>query len=353
MRGSWPRRGLGLLLLPALCVLGVAGCSGPDRHHPPDASPTPTPSTTPTPQLGGTFGGIPTLVADVSPAVVTVAARGRHGGGVIYNSHGLVITLYRLVRGSHKITVWLDNGMRTTGRVITDDPAADLALVQIAGTNLPTVTFAGSLPAPGNLAVLVAGADSAGPAASAGVVSAIDKDLPAGGAKGRPLAHLLQTDMTFAAGQAGAPLVNYAGRVIGLAEPYRSAGYAVPSTTALDVIAELAKTGRVRMGYLGVSTETLTPQLGASLGPTPSTAPSPLATSAGAVILSVARHSPAAVAGLLPGDVILAVDGAAVDSVTELYAALDQHAPGDQLSLTVLAAGHVRQVPVTLSTPPP
>jgi serine protease Do len=175
----------------------------------------------------------------------------------------------------------------------------------------------------------------------------------------------IQTDAAINEGNSGGPLIDSSGRVIGINEQIASQsggnqglGFAVPIDTAVSVMDQLKTSGKVTYAYLGVQGQTLTADVAKALG---------IASSKGVLVADVASGSPAAEAGIkggsaqtmlqdqvyvTGGDVILGVDGQAVETAADLAAAITQHEPGDRITLTLLSGSSGKQVSATLTERP-
>lgn len=177
------------------------------------------------------------------------------------------------------------------------------------------------------------------------VVSGLNRSIPSGGTT-PALVDLLQTDAAISPGNSGGALVGADGRLIGINVAFIppqaravSIGFAIPAPRVRDAIGGLLADGDVDETFLGVILSPLTPQIAEQFG---------IAAQGGAIVLEVEPGSPAAEAGLRPGDVIVAVDGRPVDAVEQVLAALRRSRAGDRLPLTVVRGGQRREVAATL-----
>ncbi len=283
---------------------------------------------------------IPELVKKVIPAVVSIDVKSNgnedEGTGMIITSSGEVIT------NNHVIELFTQGGGTGTITVTEygqkkDDPATlvgyntqqDVALLKINDPepNLPTVTFGSSskavvgdaVVAIGNALGLAAGT----PTVTQGIVSALGRSVSAGGegTATENLQNLIQTDAAINPGNSGGPLIDTAGQVIGMNTAVagssddgtnaQNIGFAIPADEVESLLPQLEKGGPAtnQGGYLGVDITTLTPALRQQYGFTPTS---------GVVVLNVISGSPAAKAGLVQGDVIVSIDGTAVNSAVAL-----------------------------------
>jgi S1-C subfamily serine protease len=283
------------------------------------------------------------------------------GSGMIVTPSGEVLTNNHVVAGAVSVRVTLyGQTVSHPGKVIGTDPANDMALVQIEGVHgLPTVHFArpssialgAGVVAIGNALALAPGS----PSVTSGIVSGLDRafsaQLPDGYTE--HITGAIQTDAAINPGNSGGPLVDVHGHVIGMDAavassspgnaPAQNVGFAIPVTQLEAELPKLeAGAGRpTAKTYLGVVVTSITPALQAEFG---------LPATTGALVLEVVPGSPAAAAGLVAGDVIVGLDGQPIDSPTALVSAVQHHAPGQQVTLAILADGKTRTVSVTLGS---
>jgi S1-C subfamily serine protease len=315
---------------------------------------------------------IPELVKKVIPAVVSIDVKSHgnedEGTGMIITSSGEVIT------NNHVIELFTSGG--GTGTItVTEygqkkaDPATlvgyntqqDVALLKIdnPAPNLPTVTFGSSgkavvgdaVVAIGNALGLAAGT----PTVTQGIVSALGRSVSAGGqgTLTENLQNLIQTDAAINPGNSGGPLIDTAGQVIGMNTAVagsadngtnaQNIGFAIPAEEIETLLPQLQKGGPATNGggYLGVDITSLTPALRQQYGFTPTS---------GVVVLSVISGSPAAKAGLVQGDVIVAIDGTAVTSAAALETLIQKDKAGKQVQITYYVGNSKRTTTVTLGT---
>ena len=198
---------------------------------------------------------------------------------------------------------------------------------------------------------------------TSGIVSATDRNLQS--PNGSVIPNGIQTDAAINEGNSGGPLINAAGEVIGINEQIASQsggnqglGFAVPINTAKSVVEQLKTSGKMTYAWLGIQGQTVTADVAGALG---------LKVDSGVLIAAVTKDSPAAKAGLkggsqqtqlqgqtyvAGGDIITAIDGQAVGSMEDLIAVINQHKPGDTVTVTVLSGGSSKDVQVTLAERP-
>ena len=235
------------------------------------------------------------------------------GSGFIIAPDGLVVTNYHVIEGADEIEVVFDDGTRRPATLKGRDPKTDLALLQItADKPLPYVKFGDSDAARvGDWVIAIGNPFGLGGTTTSGIISARGRDIQAG-----PLDDFIQIDAPINRGNSGGPLFNTKGEVIGINSAIYSPnggsvgiGFAIPSSMAGNVIAQLRDTGVVQRGFLGVHIQAVTREIAETLG---------LEKAAGALVTQVAAESPAEKAGIEAGDVILAYDGKEVRKMRDL-----------------------------------
>ncbi len=266
------------------------------------------------------------------------------GSGFLLTADGYILTTSHGLDGVDEIKVRVGATARDyPAAIVGRDAASDLAVLKIDVTGLRGATLGDSdqLEA-GDLVLALGDAAGEGPVASHGIISALGRALP-GSADGEVL---IQTDDPVEPGDAGGPLLDARGRVIGVNTVTDNAaaaglGLAIPINRARFVAEQLVANGRVLRGFLGVGLQELTDDLKAQFG-----------ASQGALIAEVASDGPAAQAGLKNGDVIVRVDGVPVVDNRRLQQAMSQLAPGRVVTFEVLRNGKVQSVRVKLGVRP-
>ncbi|MGH6994016.1 MAG: Do family serine endopeptidase [Caulobacteraceae bacterium] len=360
------------VLVPALALL--AACSGPapsSRAQP--GPPLPVPRRIPpnAQTMNLSFAPIVKLVA---PAVVNVYSRRvvrtqldpfwglfagiprstieqSLGSGSIVRSDGVILTNHHVIAGAEEIMVVTADRRQWPAKVILDDPRADLAVLKIdaKGESLPTIAIdAADQPKVGDLVLAIGDPFGVGQTVTNGIVSALARS----DVETNNYASFIQTDAPINPGNSGGPLVNMAGDLIGVNTAIVSSsgasagiGFAIPAAMAKQVVdAALGGVHEVVRPWLGVKSQTLTEEMAQSLG---------LSTPEGVVAAEVWPSGPAARAGIAQGDVIVSVDGAAVNDPGSLQYQVATHAPGDVLSVVVRHnGGPARTLQVRVSAPP-
>lgn len=266
------------------------------------------------------------------------------GSGFIVNQNGIVLTNAHVVEGASEVTVKLTDKREFKAKVLGLDKSSDVAVLKIDGKNLPTVKLGSSAQTQVGEWVLAIGSPFGfESSASAGIVSAKSRSLPDGS-----YVPFIQTDVAVNPGNSGGPLFNMNGEVIGInSQIYsRSGGYqglsfAIPIEVAMNVEKQIVTNGKVQRGRLGVSIQDVNQALAESFG---------LAKPTGALVSSVEKDSPAAKAGLEPGDVILGLDGKTISNTGELPAAVAIMMPGEIAHLQVWRKGAARNIDVKVGS---
>jgi S1-C subfamily serine protease len=291
------------------------------------------------------------VVETVSPAVVRLdvhsveqARQGGSGSGVIVSPDGLVVTNSHVVGGASRIRATTADGQRLTAHVVGDDPDTDLALVRInESVTLPFAPLGDSRRLKrGQLVIAIGNPLGFESTVTAGVVSALGRSLRA--STGRLIDDLIQTDAALNPGNSGGPLVSSHGEVVGINTAIimgaQGICFAIAANTAKFVLGELVRHGRVRRGYIGISAaQTRLPQrLRHEGGVTQDSA---------VVVAGVEPASPADRAGLVAGDVMLALDGQAVTGADDLIRILTGDKIGRKVELDVPREGERRRLALT------
>jgi serine protease Do len=179
----------------------------------------------------------------VLPAVVQIEARrGGLGSGFVYDPDGFIFTNAHVVGNSETVTVVFQDGTRMTGEVVVNEPAADVAVVQVQARDLPYVPLSNEEPRVGQLAIAMGSPFGLDQTVTAGIVSALDRDVPI--SRGTTLENAIQTDAAINSGNSGGPLVNRNGEVIGINSAIFTpsggsdgVGFAIPIQEALAMAA--------------------------------------------------------------------------------------------------------------------
>ena len=268
------------------------------------------------------------------------------GSGFIISSDGYVLTNYHVVGEADEIVVRLQDRRELDAELIGSDPQSDLALIKVDATDLPVVDIGSSDDLQVGEWVLAIGApfgfDSS---VTAGIVSAKGRSLPTDN-----YVPFIQTDVAINPGNSGGPLFNLNGQVVGINSQIvsRSGGYmglsfAIPIDLAMDVADQLKETGEVSRGWLGVLIQEVDRDLAESFG---------LDKPMGALVAQVQSGSPAAEAGLRPGDVIIAFNGREIQRSAQLPKWVGALKAGTEAEMTVVRDGDEKTLEVTVGELP-
>jgi len=267
------------------------------------------------------------------------------GSGVIIDPAGVALTNAHVVGDADEVDVTLLDGTKHRAKVVGIDKKTDLAVLRLeaAGKKFPYLALGDSDAVQVGDWVLAVGSPFGLQATvTSGIVSAKARQIGAG-----PYDDYIQTDAAINPGNSGGPLVNMRGEVIGINTAIvrggSGIGFAIPSSMAKQISAQLVDHGRVVRGWLGVVLQPLTPDLAASFG---------VDGRKGALISEVSPDSPAARAGLRAGDVVLEVDGSRVESPGDVARGVGLVGPGHTAKLTVWRDKAERSVEIVLGEAP-
>ena len=264
------------------------------------------------------------------------------GSGFIVSADGYVLTNAHVVDGATEVTVKLTDKRDFKAKVVGVDKRTDVALLKIDATGLPFVkTGDAERSKVGEWVVAMGSPFGFENTVTAGIISAKARRLP-----DENYVPFIQTDVAINPGNSGGPLFNLAGEVIGInSQIYSRSGgfmgisFAIPIDVAMKVKDQLQKYGKVSRGRLGVTIQGLDAELAQNFG---------LDKPAGALVASVENGSPAAKAGLAPGDVVLGVNGQKVDNSADLPRIIGEQKPGSVVRLSIWRDRKARDINVTL-----
>ena len=291
------------------------------------------------------------------------------GSGFVIDKTGHIVTNYHVIEGADAIEVSFSNQDTLSATIVGSDPSTDIAVLRVKSSSrgLAPLAFGNSdTVRVGDPVVAIGNPFGLRRTATAGIVSAVqERTITA--PNGYPIDHVIQTDAQINSGNSGGPLLSARGEVIGVNSQIARAdgstgnvgiGFAVPSNTVKEVVAQLTATGRVDRAYLGIAGSTVTAELARVYR---------LPVDEGVLIEAVTEGSAAAKAGLkggttdvvvageshvLGGDVIVAVGGKRVGSSDELRDALARHKPGQTVNVQIHRGTTIVTLPVTLGRQP-
>jgi serine protease Do len=263
------------------------------------------------------------------------------GSGFIIDDDGYIVTNNHVVDNASAVKVRLSDEREFDAEVIGTDPQTDLALIKIDDVNLPQLPLGDSdVLRVGDDVIAVGNPFGLGGTVTRGIVSAMARDINAG-----PYVDFIQTDAAINRGNSGGPLLNIEGEVIGVNSAIYSpnggsvgVGFAIPSNTVKAVVAQLKSSGAVERGWLGVTIQTVTPDIAAAIG---------LDDPHGALVAEVMPDGPSA-GKLETGDVILNFDGKRVESSRDLPKLVAATAPDADIKIDLIRQGDEQTIDFTL-----
>jgi len=268
------------------------------------------------------------------------------GSGFFITADGYAVTNNHVVDKAQTVEITTDDGKTYSAKVIGSDPRTDIALIKVEGRNdFPYVKLADRAPRIGDWVLAVGNPFGLGGTVTAGIVSARGRDIGAG-----PYDDFIQIDAPVNKGNSGGPTFDMDGNVIGVntaifSPSGGSVGIAfdIPAETVKSVVAQLKDKGMVNRGWIGVQIQPVTADIAESLG---------MKGTGGALVTEPQADSPAAQAGVLPGDVISAVNGNTVKDARDLAKQIGAMDSGSSVKLTVWRKGEEKNISLTLGELP-
>ena len=270
------------------------------------------------------------------------------GSGFIVGKDGLIVTNGHVVQDAQGIKVGLGDGRTFDAEVLGADPRIDIAVVRIRASNLPVISFGDSDKLQvGQQAIAIGNPLGFERTVTVGVVSALNRVIPGGGAS---LRDLIQTDALINPGNSGGPLLDSCGRVIGMNTATvgvqggeGALGFAIPINAARQAVNQVVSTGKISVPWIGIAYSDITPDAAKQLN---------LPVSKGAIIGSVAPKSPAEAAKLEKGDIITSLNGKPIDDGAPIQEFIRSAKVGDQATFDIIRKGKKMTVTVTLQEMP-
>jgi S1-C subfamily serine protease len=287
------------------------------------------------------------------------------GSGFLIDNDGHILTNAHVVEGAKRVDVQLGDGATQQAQIVGTDPSTDIAVLKVDNTE-------GVNPLPlgdstkvqvGDPVVAIGNPFGLDRTVTTGIVSALQRQIQA--PNGFSISDVIQTDAAINPGNSGGPLIDGNGQVIGINSQIESqsggnegVGFAVPIKTAADVVSQLENGGEVQRAYLGISGGDITPSIAQALN---------LPVQQGVLVEQVLNGGPADDAGIkgatgqatiggqtvpIGGDIITKVDGKQITGMDDVISAVNEHKPGDDLTLTVWRDGQQRDVTVKLGDRP-
>src|SRR5215469_13432703 len=265
------------------------------------------------------------------------------GSGFIIDKTGDIVTNNHVVENGRKITVKLADGREFEAKLVGTDKATDIAVLKVKSDKpLPSVEFADERQVRvGDWVIAVGNPFGLSNTVTAGIVSSIGRDIGNG-----PYTDFIQIDASINRGNSGGPTFDLQGKVIGMNSMIFSPsggsvgiGFAIPSSTIREIVDQLKAHGHVSRGWLGVSIQSITPEMASSMG---------MKETKGAIVATVVPGGPAANAGFHPGDIVLALNGKSVEDNRDLTRRVALLSAGSKATFTISRSGQQRTVTVQI-----
>lgn len=271
------------------------------------------------------------------------------GSGVVVSKDGYILTNNHVVAEADSLRVTLNDGREFDAKVIGTDPKTDVAVIKVDAANLPILTLSDSDKLRvGDIVFAVGNPLGVGQTVTMGIISATGRQVGILAEQGG-YESFIQTDAAINQGNSGGALVDAQGRLVGINSAILSGrggtgnigiGFAIPVNLASSVLASLVDTGSVSRGYLGITGETLTPDLAEALAIPKD--------QKGVIVTNLPKHSPAAKAGLARSDVITSIDGKAINTMQDLRFLIAAKPPGSAVEVRLLRDDKERTIRVNL-----
>ncbi|KQV78997.1 2-alkenal reductase [Massilia sp. Root351] len=269
------------------------------------------------------------------------------GSGVIVSPQGYILTNNHVVDAADEIQVVLADGRKAAARVVGTDPETDLAVIKVDLDKLPVIVLGHAEQAKvGDVVLAIGNPFGVGQTVTMGIISAL----------GRNNLHInnfenfIQTDAAINFGNSGGALIDTSGNLLGINSAIYSQtggsvgiGFAIPVSTAKTVMESIISSGHVVRGWIGVESQEITPELAESFG---------LKVQSGAIIAGVVRNGPADKGGMKPGDILLQVEGKAVNDTNDMLNLIAQLPPGEKATMRVLRKSRETDLAITVGKRP-
>ena len=269
------------------------------------------------------------------------------GSGVIVSDKGLILTNNHVVASADEIEVALADGRKLSAKVVGTDPETDLAVLQVDAENLPAITFSSSDKLNiGDVVLAIGNPFGVGQTVTQGIVSALGRNHLGI----NTYENFIQTDASINPGNSGGALIDADGNLVGINSAIYSRsggsmgiGFAIPASLARQVIEQIAVSGSVTRGWIGIEAQDITPELAESFK---------LAQARGSLIAGVLRNSPAEVAGIRAGDILLAINDKEVSDSSSMLNLIAMLKPNEKAVLKIARAEKQLIVKVTVGKRP-
>lgn len=352
------------VIMVALFVVGIiAGGSVLQAVRMPAADGAPQVQPAVTPTIAGGLCGAETNIIQVAkavgPSVVSVwnlqrpnpgaePKRVGLGSGLVVSSDGMILTNQHVVDGADRVDVVLVSGKTYAAQILGASPVVDIAILKIPASGLRVVTLGDSDDLQvGQQAIAIGNPLGFEHTVTVGVVSALNRIIPEGGAS---LRDLIQTDASINPGNSGGPLLDSCGRVIGINtavvtgdQGVGGLGFAIPINVGRQAISDVQKYGRIITPWIGIGYAPITPDVAAAFK---------LPVSEGVIVGSVVPNSPAAKAGIRKGDIITSMNGKPVEDGSVIQEFIRSAKIGDKMTFKLLRDGKEKTITVTVEEMP-
>ena len=265
------------------------------------------------------------------------------GSGVIVDGNGYIVTNHHVIEAASEIAVELADGRRMAAQLVGSDPDTDVALLKINASNLPPIHFGDSRQVQvGDVVLAIGNPFRIGQTVTQGIVSALGRSKLGI----NTFEQFIQTDAPINPGNSGGALVDTQGRLIGINTAIFSKsggslgiGFAIPEQVVREVLKQLIEHGEVVRGWIGISTQDLTPELAASFN---------RSSTNGTLVTGLLAGAPGALAGLRPGDIILQINGQPVTGSDNLRNRIAALPPGAIAEMQIERRGEPQQLRITV-----
>lgn len=269
------------------------------------------------------------------------------GSGVIVSEQGLILTNDHVVASADEIEILLSDGRKLPAKVVGTDPETDLAVIKVDAEKLPFITFA----APdtldvGDIVLAIGNPFGVGQTVTQGIVSALGRNHLGI----NTFENFIQTDASINPGNSGGALIDAEGNLVGINSAIYSRsggsmgiGFAIPASLAKQVMEQIATNGSVTRGWIGIEAQDVTPELAESFK---------LSKVQGSLIAGVLRESPADIAGIKSGDILLAINNREVADSSSMLNIIAVLKPNEKAVLTIVRQGQEMKVNVLIGKRP-
>jgi serine protease Do len=270
------------------------------------------------------------------------------GSGFFISADGYALTSHHVIENAKEIKVTTDGAKDYPAKLVGSDPATDLALLKVEATDeVPFVQLADHTPRTGEWVFAIGNPFGLGTTVTAGIISATSRDIRLGAPN-----DFLQIDAPLNQGNSGGPTFDLNGAVVGINSAIFSPtgasvgiGFAIPAETAKAVAAQLKDKGSAAHGWMGIRVQTLTPDIAAGLGLEQNQ-------NKGALVIQPEQGSPAASAGIVPGDVVVSLNDDPVKDARDLTRRVGNMTPGTSIKLGILRRGTTQTITLALGNKP-